>query len=148
MLLWKCTTVLFKILGLVKFFYVFERSLFCPPKLHLFDLKYNKNSNIVKYYYNLHLLIYVVIYLKYIFLWCIAEFAASFSIKSHDLVWSVSHDPSKIIVICWLDFFLFYKHKCIYSHVWSIFIYLFFIPYLFYFFRFAADISQFMLFVW
>ncbi len=35
------------------FFNVFERSLLCSPKLHLFDQKYNKNSNIVKYYYNL-----------------------------------------------------------------------------------------------
>ncbi len=34
---------------------------------NLFDLKYNKNSNIVKYYYNLQVLIYVVIYLKYIY---------------------------------------------------------------------------------
>ncbi len=24
----------------------------CSPRLHLFDLKYSKNSNIVKYYYN------------------------------------------------------------------------------------------------
>jgi len=32
---------------------VFEISLFCSPRLHLFDTKYNKNSSIVKYYYNL-----------------------------------------------------------------------------------------------
>ncbi len=31
-------------------FYVFERSLFCSPKLHLFDQKCSKNSDIVKYY--------------------------------------------------------------------------------------------------
>ncbi len=34
------------------FFYVFERRLFCSPRLHLFDQKYSKNRN-VKYYYNL-----------------------------------------------------------------------------------------------
>ncbi len=28
-------------------------SLLCSPRLHLFDLEYSKNSNIVKYYYNL-----------------------------------------------------------------------------------------------
>jgi len=34
---------------------VFERSLFCLPRLHLFDKLFNntKNSNFVKYYYNL-----------------------------------------------------------------------------------------------
>jgi len=37
-----------------KIFYVFKRSLFCSPRLQLFAKKNNKkNSNIVKYYYNL-----------------------------------------------------------------------------------------------
>ncbi len=31
------------------FMNVFERSLFCSPGFHLFDQKYNKNGNIVKY---------------------------------------------------------------------------------------------------
>jgi len=29
------------------FYYVFERSPFCSPKLHLFDQRCNRNSNIV-----------------------------------------------------------------------------------------------------
>ncbi len=33
-------------------FNVFERRLFCSPRLHLFEQKYSKNSNIVKYYYH------------------------------------------------------------------------------------------------
>ncbi len=32
--------------------------------MHLFDLKYSKNSNIVKYYYNLKYLISILIYFK------------------------------------------------------------------------------------
>ncbi len=36
-----------------KIFHVFERSLFCSPRLHLIDQNDSKNSNIVKYYYNL-----------------------------------------------------------------------------------------------
>ncbi len=39
--------------GLPWFFNVVERSLFCLSKLHLFDETYSKNSNNVKYYYNL-----------------------------------------------------------------------------------------------
>ncbi len=42
-------TISFKSLGLVRFVKVFDRSHSCSPKLHLFDLKYSKNSNIVKY---------------------------------------------------------------------------------------------------
>ncbi len=34
-------------------FKYFQWSLLCLPRLHLFDEKYSKNSNIVKYYYNL-----------------------------------------------------------------------------------------------
>ncbi len=37
----------------VNFLNVFERSILCSSKLHLFYQKYNKNSNIVKYYCNL-----------------------------------------------------------------------------------------------
>ncbi len=33
-----------------KIIYVSEWRLFCFPRLHLFDKKYSKNSNIVKYY--------------------------------------------------------------------------------------------------
>ncbi len=43
---------LFKSLGLVIFFMYFERSLLFTPRLDLFDQKYGKTSNIVKYYYN------------------------------------------------------------------------------------------------
>ncbi len=36
-----------------KIFNVFLRILFCSPSLHLFDPKYSKNSNTVKYFYSL-----------------------------------------------------------------------------------------------
>ncbi len=29
-----------------------QTSILCSPMLHIFDQKYSKNSNIVKYYYN------------------------------------------------------------------------------------------------
>ncbi len=45
-ILFMCTLP-FKYLGSARFF---ERSLFCSPRLHLFDQKYNKNGNVVKYY--------------------------------------------------------------------------------------------------
>ncbi len=32
---------------------MFLKEVWCSPKLHLFDQKYSKNSNIVKYNYNL-----------------------------------------------------------------------------------------------
>ncbi len=35
------------------YLHVFERSLSCSPKPHLFDPKYSENSNIMKSYYNL-----------------------------------------------------------------------------------------------
>ncbi len=35
------------------FYQCFERSLFGSPSMHLFYQKYSKNSNIVKYLYNL-----------------------------------------------------------------------------------------------
>jgi len=58
--------------------------------------KMQKNSNIVKYYYNLNELFSILIYFKCnLFLWCKAEFSASL------LQSSVSHDPSEIILICW-----------------------------------------------
>ncbi len=39
--------------GVHKIFNVFKRLFLCPPVLLLFDQKYSKNSNIMKYYYNL-----------------------------------------------------------------------------------------------
>uniref|UniRef100_A0A8C1Z1A8 Cyclic AMP-responsive element-binding protein 3-like protein 4 n=1 Tax=Cyprinus carpio TaxID=7962 RepID=A0A8C1Z1A8_CYPCA len=39
--------------GNITIFNVFERSFFCSSSLHLFDQKYRKKFNIVKYYYNL-----------------------------------------------------------------------------------------------
>jgi len=63
---------------------VFERSLLCSPRLHLFDQKY---SNIVKYT--------VYIYIFKCFCDDKAEFSASL------LQSSVSHDSSEIILICW-----------------------------------------------
>ncbi len=56
------------------------------PRLHLFDEKYNKNSNIVKSFYNLKSLIYSRDGK--------AEFSASL------LQSSMSHDPSEIILVC------------------------------------------------
>ncbi len=40
-----------------KIFLFFLRILFCSPSLHLFDPKYSKSSNIVKYFY------YIIIYI-------------------------------------------------------------------------------------
>ncbi len=80
-------TLLSKSLGSIRFFNVFERSLFCSIKLVLFDQKY---SNIVKYYYNLNkgfLFEYNVL------LWWESWI---FSIITPVLV---SHDPSEIILI-------------------------------------------------
>jgi len=37
---------------------VFERGLFCSPRLQLFDEKKIENSNIVKYYYSLKTIIF------------------------------------------------------------------------------------------
>ncbi len=48
----KYYTVPFKSFVSVRFLQVFERSLLWP-RLHLFDQKYSKNSNIVKYDYHL-----------------------------------------------------------------------------------------------
>jgi len=48
----KMFTLLFKILGSVRFFNVFERSLVYSPRLQLFDPKLKKKT-ILKYYYNL-----------------------------------------------------------------------------------------------
>ncbi len=61
-------------------------------RLHLFDKKYSKNSDIVKYCYNLKELFSNLIYFKRK---CIkAEFSASL------LQSSLSHDPSEIFLIC------------------------------------------------
>ncbi len=50
----QCISTIWIGLGLLIFFYVFEmyfmKSLLCSPRLHLFDKKYSKNSNIVKWY--------------------------------------------------------------------------------------------------
>ncbi len=48
-------------LGTLRFFYVFKRRF--SPSLHLCDQKYSKNSNIVKYYYNLKELFSISIYI-------------------------------------------------------------------------------------
>jgi len=56
------------------------------PRLHLFDQKYNKEDNLVKYYHNL----------SYVFYSCDAK------LNFHH---SVSHDPSEIILICCVIFF-------------------------------------------
>ncbi len=92
------STFMMKCVWLVILFNVFERSLFCSPRLHLFDQKYFKNSKIVKYFYNLKWLFSISVYNKILFISVIkAEFSASL------LQSSVSHDPSEIILICWFD---------------------------------------------
>jgi len=45
------------------FVYIFKRSLISSPRLHLFDKKYSKNSN-MKFYNNLKYLVYIWIYFK------------------------------------------------------------------------------------
>ncbi len=55
---------LFYLYYLRLFFNVFEESLKCSLRLHLFDKKYSKNSNIVKCYYNLKWLFSILIYFK------------------------------------------------------------------------------------
>ncbi len=75
------------------------------PSLHSLNQKHNKNSNIVKYYYIITFLLHLkwlfslILYILkcYLFLWCKAVFLASF------LPFSVSHDPSEIILICWFN---------------------------------------------
>ncbi len=80
------------------FFNVLTSSLFCSPRLHSFDQKYNKNRNIVEYNYNLKQLFSMWISVKIAFIPTIkAVFSASL------LQSSVSHDPSEIIIICWFN---------------------------------------------
>ncbi len=54
-----------RMIQIMTFFCVLERSLLCSQKLHLFDQKYSKNSNIVKYYYNLKQQFSILIYFKW-----------------------------------------------------------------------------------
>ncbi len=41
---------------------LFKEGILCSPRLHLFDEKYNQNSNIVKYYYNYIFVFYLKIF--------------------------------------------------------------------------------------
>ncbi len=53
----------FQILVSVTFFYVFGgKHVLCSSRLHLFDQKYSKNTNIVKYYCNFYLNIFFNVY--------------------------------------------------------------------------------------
>ncbi len=61
-------------------------------RLHLFDEKYSKNSNILKYYYNLKELFSIWIYFKIVFIPVIKAASSS----SLHVTWS-----SEIIIICW-----------------------------------------------
>ncbi len=66
----------------------FLKSFFlCSSMLTLFDQKDSKNSNIVKYYYNLRYIFSILIYLKMSFI---------------PLVWTnlIFQQPSEIILIC------------------------------------------------
>ncbi len=80
-----------------------------------FDQKCNKNSNIVKYYYNVLLQIFLNLTVFYFNMFLIyfcdgkAEFSASL------LQSSVSHDPLRSILIGWFDAFkkhLLLMFKC------------------------------------
>ncbi len=63
------------------------------PRLHLFNQKYNKNSNIVKCYSCITI---ASIWIK---VNCSFDDKAEFSVSL--LQYSVSHDPFEIILICW-----------------------------------------------
>ncbi len=73
-----------------KFFFFFERSLLCSPRLHLFD-QACKNSNTAKYFYYLNCFLYIYIYFKVSFILVMAK------LNFHQplLQSSVSH------IICW-----------------------------------------------
>ncbi len=78
-----------------------------------------ENCNILKYYYNLKECFSILIYLNYnLFLWCKAEFSASFLMSS-------VHDPSEIILICW--FIINIGNRCpayfyllLYKYFWNL----------------------------
>ncbi len=55
--LWVEKVRLFRSLIFSRFFFIERRSALCSPRLHIFDQKYSKNSNIVQYY-NLKILQY------------------------------------------------------------------------------------------
>ncbi len=67
-------------------------SLLCSPRLHLFDNKYSRNSEIFLYFYInvfcLNMFLHVIYYCD-----VKAEFSAAIT--------PGSHDPSEIILICW-----------------------------------------------
>ncbi len=59
-----------KVLGWYDFFCnVFERILLYSQRLHLFDQQYSKNSNILKYCYNLKNYFSILIYFETFFFW-------------------------------------------------------------------------------
>ncbi len=64
--------------------------------MNLVDQKYNKERNIVKYYYNLKYMFSNLVYCKIEFIPMITE--AEFSAAMHHLS-LVSHDSSEIILI-------------------------------------------------
>ncbi len=61
----------------------------------LFDHKYSKNRNIVKYYYNLKLLLSIWMHLKNVIYSC--------DCKAEMSALQLLPDPSEIILICWFD---------------------------------------------
>jgi len=78
-------------------FNVFKRSLLSSPRLHLFDQKYSKNSNIVKYYYHLKELFSICKYFSKcnLFLWSNLNFqhhsvfSVTWSFRNHSnmMIW-------------------------------------------------------------
>ncbi len=88
-----------------KFFLLKEVSYVDHARLHLFDQKYSKSSDIVKYYYN------VIFFLKWWQCW----------ISSRLLL--QSYDPSEIIIIS--NYYQCWKQLCCLTFLWKLW-YIFF----------------------
>ncbi len=79
------------VFSLIISFYFFERSLFCSPRLHLYDKKYSKNSEIL-----LQFICFLSIYCQMSFIsvmrrWIFSIITPVFSVTC----------SSEIIIICW-----------------------------------------------
>ncbi len=63
-----------------KYIHYHSRGLLCLSMLHLFVQTYSKNTNTVKYYYNLKWLFpFLIFFFTFnLFLWCKAEFTLTF----------------------------------------------------------------------
>ncbi len=100
----KYDILLFKCLELVRWWMlnVFEISILCSPRLHLFKWKCSKGSNILKCYYNS----------KYLFsIWIFKTLSYSCDAKlnfQHDYLFSVTwsfRNHSNMLLWCWINIF-------------------------------------------